>query len=102
MCQIFNGIATGIWSIAAQLAIMASVTHQEIAVSMAIFGLFGSIGAAIGLAIAGALVRNFLSHFLCFNVIVSCLVICELESLVVPIFLLPFLCCLFPLHVHSH
>ncbi|KAI2780224.1 MFS general substrate transporter [Daldinia loculata] len=60
MCQIFNGVASGIWVLTAQLAIMASVTHQEIAVAMAIFGLFGSIGAAIGLAIAGALWNNVL------------------------------------------
>ncbi|KAI0377944.1 MFS general substrate transporter [Hypomontagnella monticulosa] len=60
MCQIFNGVSSGIWVLAAQLAIMASVTHQEIAVAMAIFGLFGSIGAAIGLAIAGALWNNVL------------------------------------------
>ncbi|KAI1376563.1 MFS general substrate transporter [Hypoxylon crocopeplum] len=60
MCQIFNGVSSGIWVLAAQLAIQASVTHQEIAVAMAIFGLFGSIGAAIGLAIAGALWNNIL------------------------------------------
>ncbi|KAI0139403.1 MFS general substrate transporter [Hypoxylon sp. NC0597] len=60
MCQIFNGVSSGIWVLSAQLAIMASVTHQEIAVAMAIFGLFGSIGAAIGLAIAGALWNNVL------------------------------------------
>ncbi|KAI0025922.1 MFS general substrate transporter [Xylariomycetidae sp. FL0641] len=60
MCQLFNGIASGIWSLAAQLGIMASVGHQEVAVSLAIFSLFGSIGAAIGLAIAGALWNNLL------------------------------------------
>lgn len=60
MCQVFNGIATGIWALTAQLAIMASITHQEIAVAIAIFGLFGSIGAAIGLAIAGGMWNNIL------------------------------------------
>ncbi|KAI2641480.1 hypothetical protein GGS26DRAFT_535759 [Hypomontagnella submonticulosa] len=60
MCRIFNGASSGIWVLAAQLAIMASVMHQEIAVAMTIFGLFGSIGAAIGLSIAGALWNNFL------------------------------------------
>ncbi|XXH00126.1 hypothetical protein Hte_006468 [Hypoxylon texense] len=60
MCQIFNGVSSGIWALTAQLAIQASVSHQEIAVAMAIFGLFGSIGAAIGLAIAGALWNNIL------------------------------------------
>ncbi|RWA14690.1 hypothetical protein EKO27_g473 [Xylaria grammica] len=60
MCQIFNGISSEIWVLTAQLAIMASVTHQEIAVSLALFRLFGSIGAAIGFAIAGALWTNIL------------------------------------------
>lgn len=62
MCQVFNGIATGIWALTAQLAIMASVGHQEVAVAIAMFGLFGSIGAAIGNAIAGALWTNVLPN----------------------------------------
>lgn len=36
------------------------VTHQEIAVGLALWRLFGSIGASIGLAIAGALWTNIL------------------------------------------
>ncbi|KAL3424961.1 Siderophore iron transporter mirB 2 [Phlyctema vagabunda] len=60
MCQLFNGISSGIWASTAQLSVMASVTHQEIAVSLALWGMFGSIGAAIGLAIAGALWTNVL------------------------------------------
>lgn len=60
MCQLFNGLATGTWALCAQMAIMASVTHQEIAVSLAMFGLFGSIGASIGYAIAGGLWTNIL------------------------------------------
>lgn len=64
MCQVFNGIGTGIWSMCAQLGIMATVGHQEIAISLAIFGLFGSIGAAIGYAVAGALWVNVLPNAL--------------------------------------
>jgi hypothetical protein len=60
MCQMFNGISSGIWALTAQLAIMACVTHQEIAVALALFSMFGSIGAAIGLAIAGSLWTNVL------------------------------------------
>lgn len=60
MCQLFNGIASEIWSLTAQLAIMSMVTHQEIAVGLALWRLFGSIGASIGLAIAGALWTNIL------------------------------------------
>ncbi|KAI0436598.1 siderochrome-iron transporter MirB [Xylaria telfairii] len=60
MCQVFVGIGSEIWSLTAQLAIMATVTHQEIAVALALWGLFGSIGASIGLAVAGALWTNIL------------------------------------------
>lgn len=58
MCQLFNGWATGVWAMTAQLSIMASIDHQHIAVAIALFGLFGSIGQAIGFAIAGALWTN--------------------------------------------
>jgi len=54
------GIGTGIWATTAQLAIMASVSHQEIAVAVALWGMFGSIGSAIGQTIAGSLWTNIL------------------------------------------
>ncbi|KAF2969490.1 hypothetical protein GQX73_g4053 [Xylaria multiplex] len=60
MCQVFNGISSEIWALTSQLAIMTRVTHQEIAVSLALWRLFGSVGAAIGFAIAGALWTNIL------------------------------------------
>lgn len=60
MCQIFVGAGTGIFAACGQLGLMAAVTHQEIAVVMAVFSLFGSIGAAIGNAIAGAIWTNVL------------------------------------------
>ncbi|KAK5625724.1 hypothetical protein RRF57_001440 [Xylaria bambusicola] len=58
--QILNGIGDGIWTPVAQLAVMAQVPHQQVAVGLALFGLFGSIGSAIGNAIAGALWNNVL------------------------------------------
>lgn len=39
---------------------MVPVTHQEIAVVNAIWGLFGSFGSSIGYAIAGAMWNNIL------------------------------------------
>ncbi|KAK6376145.1 hypothetical protein LTS17_007396 [Exophiala oligosperma] len=60
MCQLFNGISSGIWALTAQLAVMASVSHQEVAVALAMWGMFGSIGASIGLAIAGGIWTNIL------------------------------------------
>ncbi|KAF4856369.1 MFS siderochrome iron transporter 1 [Colletotrichum siamense] len=62
MCQIFNGVASGIWASTSQLAVMSSVTHQQVAIGLALHGLFGSIGAAIGLAIAGGIWNNVLEN----------------------------------------
>ncbi|WYZ42482.1 hypothetical protein EsH8_VI_000181 [Colletotrichum jinshuiense] len=60
--QVLNGIGTGLFAACGQISIMAVVTHQEIASVMAIWGLFGSIGAAIGYAIAGALWNNIFPY----------------------------------------
>lgn len=60
MCQILNGAAGGILSIAMPLAVMASVGHQEVAVVLALHGLFASIGAGVGLAVSGAMWTNLL------------------------------------------
>ncbi|KAJ2987425.1 hypothetical protein NUW58_g4516 [Xylaria curta] len=58
--QILNGIGDGIWTPVGKLAVMASVPHQQVAVGIALYGLFGSIGSAIGNAIAGAIWNNIL------------------------------------------
>ncbi|KAH8885995.1 siderophore iron transporter mirB [Thozetella sp. PMI_491] len=60
MCQVFNGIAGGVFSMCAQIAVMTTVSHQEVAIALAMYGLFGSIGAAVGQTIAGALWTNIL------------------------------------------
>jgi MFS family permease len=58
--QVLVGLGTGIFATCAQLAIMVPVTHQEIAAVNALWGLFGSFGASIGFAIAGAMWNNIL------------------------------------------
>jgi hypothetical protein len=60
MTQIFNGAACGILASALPVAIMAAVSHQHIAVVLALQGLFMSIGSSCGLAIAGAIWTNLL------------------------------------------
>ncbi|KAK2675769.1 MFS transporter superfamily [Fusarium oxysporum f. sp. vasinfectum] len=58
MCQVFHGVCGGIWAMTGPLAIMTQVTHQEIAVVLALYSMFGSIGQAIGFGISGALWTN--------------------------------------------
>ncbi|KAF5023678.1 hypothetical protein F66182_4244 [Fusarium sp. NRRL 66182] len=60
MCQVFHGVCGGIWAMTGPLAIMTQVTHQEIAVVLALYSMFGSIGQAIGFGISGALWTNHL------------------------------------------
>ena len=60
MTQILVGLGSCIFSTCGHLAIMAVVTHQEIAVVSAVWGLFGSIGASLGYAIAGGMWNNIL------------------------------------------
>ncbi|CAK7243289.1 MAG: hypothetical protein STHCBS139747_004806 [Sporothrix thermara] len=56
--QLLNGFGSGFLSLCSQMAVMAPVSHQEIAVVLAIYSMFGSIGASIGETIAGALWTN--------------------------------------------
>ncbi|KAF4987555.1 hypothetical protein FGRMN_10307 [Fusarium graminum] len=58
LTQILVGFGAGVFSTVDQVAVMAPVTHQYLAVTSALSGLFGGVGAAIGYAIAGALWNN--------------------------------------------
>lgn len=58
--QILVGLGSGIFATCTPLAIMSPVTHQEIASVLAVQSLFGSIGASIGIAIAGAMWNNIM------------------------------------------
>lgn len=64
MCHALNGVATGIWTVTSQIAVMASVTHQEVAVGIAIAQMLRSIGASLGTGIAGAIWTNTLPRAL--------------------------------------
>lgn len=55
MCQVFIAFAGGALVICEQMAVMASVTHQHIAVILAIEAMFSSVGGAIGSTIAAAI-----------------------------------------------
>ncbi|KAJ2979716.1 hypothetical protein NQ176_g3083 [Zarea fungicola] len=58
--QFLVGLGSQIFSSCSAIAIMAPVTHQYIAVVNAIAGLFGGVGAGIGIAVAGAMWNNLI------------------------------------------
>lgn len=58
--QILMGLGTGIYAACGQLAVTVPITHQQIAVVLAIWGLFGGIGSSIGYAISGGIWNNIL------------------------------------------
>ncbi|KLU90885.1 hypothetical protein MAPG_09410 [Magnaporthiopsis poae ATCC 64411] len=55
MCQIFIAVAGGTLVICIEMAGMAAVTHQHIAVVLALMSMFSSIGGAIGSTVAAAI-----------------------------------------------
>ncbi|KAI4142646.1 MAG: hypothetical protein L6R39_004865 [Caloplaca ligustica] len=55
MCQIFISFAAGTIIICDEIAIMAAASHQHIAVVLAVLGMFGNIGGAVGLTVAAAI-----------------------------------------------
>ena len=55
LTQVLVGLGTGIFATCGQLAVMAPVTHQQIASVNALWGLFGGFGSSVGYSIAGAM-----------------------------------------------
>lgn len=55
MCQIFLSVGAGIIIIADEIAMLAAASHQYVAVCIAVLGMFGNIGGAIGLTIGSAI-----------------------------------------------
>ncbi|EEP79682.1 predicted protein [Uncinocarpus reesii 1704] len=64
LCQILIALSGGTLVICEQIAIMAAVSHSQVAVVLAMLGLFSSIGSAIGQAIAGAIWTHTLPKYL--------------------------------------
>ncbi|OAA39104.1 siderophore iron transporter [Metarhizium rileyi] len=55
MCQIFIAVAGGTLVICEQMAVMAAVSHQNVAVALALLAMITSIGGAIGSSISAAI-----------------------------------------------
>jgi ABC-type transport system involved in multi-copper enzyme maturation permease subunit len=63
MCMIFISFAEGVLVICDEIAIMAAAAEQQyFAVSLAVLGLFGNIGSAIGLTISAAIWQGTLPN----------------------------------------
>ncbi|KAI5296074.1 hypothetical protein KEM52_005809 [Ascosphaera acerosa] len=60
MCQIFIGAGGAVISICTDIAMMAVVPHEDVAIVLAFQHVFGSIGASLGTTIAGALWTNLM------------------------------------------
>ncbi|GKT57417.1 siderophore iron transporter [Colletotrichum tofieldiae] len=61
MCQVMIAFAGGTLVICEEMAVMAVVEHQHLAVVLAMGGMFSSIGGAIGATIAAAIWQNVFS-----------------------------------------
>jgi hypothetical protein len=55
MCQIFIAFAGGTLVICEQVAAMAAASHQQVAVVLAVEGMFANVGGAIGSTVAAAI-----------------------------------------------
>jgi hypothetical protein len=64
MCQIFISFSGGTLIICDEIAIMAAASHSEIAVVLALLGVFSHIGGAMGQTVAGAIWTNTLPQYL--------------------------------------
>jgi hypothetical protein len=64
MCQIFIAFSGSTIILTQQVSIMSVVTHSDFAAVLALLGLFGYIGGAIGNTISGAIWTNTLPQAL--------------------------------------
>ncbi|KAK2755565.1 hypothetical protein FQN54_006505 [Arachnomyces sp. PD_36] len=64
MCQIFIAFSGGTLVICQEMAVMAAASHSEVAVVLALLGLFTSAGGAVGQTVAGAIWTNTLPKYL--------------------------------------
>ncbi|KAL7418265.1 hypothetical protein Q5752_006721 [Cryptotrichosporon argae] len=55
MCQVFIAIGGGTIIIVEQVAVLAAASHNDAAAMLALLGLFGYVGGAVGSAISGAI-----------------------------------------------
>lgn len=59
-CEVFIGIGGGVMILCMQVAVMAASEHDDYASMLALLGLFGNIGGAVGNSVSGAIWTNTL------------------------------------------
>lgn len=62
MCLIFIGIGAGIIIVCDEIGMLAAGAHQYVAVCLAVLGMFGNVGGAIGFTVASAIWQNTLPN----------------------------------------
>lgn len=67
MCYLFHSISQGILIITDEIAILAAGGHENVAASIAIVSIFGSIGGSIGLTISGIIWQDIFPKSLLAN-----------------------------------
>ncbi|WVO14624.1 hypothetical protein L204_102261 [Cryptococcus depauperatus] len=60
MCQVFTAFGGGTMIDCQQVAVVAAASHNDAAAVLALLGLFGSVGGAIGNSVSGAIWTNTL------------------------------------------
>ncbi|KAB8071016.1 siderophore iron transporter mirB [Aspergillus leporis] len=60
MCEIFMGFSGGTMILVQQVAVMAASSHEDLAATLALLSLFGSLGGSVGNSISGAIWTNTL------------------------------------------
>ena len=60
MCEVFESMAGGTFTMIEQIAIMASVPRRDVAVGLALRALVMSVGGAIGESINGSIRSNLM------------------------------------------
>lgn len=66
MCQMLVGFGVELLQVMSNLALMAKAGSENVAVALAIYGLFGSIGASTSYAVAGGMWTNMLPYELAY------------------------------------
>lgn len=64
LCEVLIGVGGGVMILVQQVAVLAASEHEDYAAMLALLGLFGNIGGAVGNSVSGAIWTNTLPRML--------------------------------------